>query len=90
LGKRASISSASRAAIARRSDTSGAIGLSLRRLARSSKRAAVPSGRMASIARTLSRIVPKRRERAPQELLPAMPPSVAREAVETSTGNQSP
>ena len=30
------------------------------------------------------------RDRVPQELLPVMPPMVAREAVETSTGNHSP
>ena len=36
--------------------------------------------------RTFARIVPYRIERAPQLLLPAMPPIVARLLVETSTG----
>jgi len=35
-------------------------------------------------------MVPYLRDRPPQELLPAMPPMVAREAVETSTGNHRP
>ena len=39
---------------------------------------------------TLSLILPKRRERAPQELLPAMPPMVQRVAVEGSTGKNQP
>jgi hypothetical protein len=42
------------------------------------------------MARTLSLILPKRSERAPQELLPAMPPMVQRVAVEGSTGKNQP
>ena len=39
---------------------------------------------------TLSRISPYLMDREPQELFAAIPPMVAREAVETSTGNHSP
>ena len=43
-----------------------------------------------SIRVTLSTIIPYRIERAPAELLPAMPPMVARLEVDTSTGKKSP
>src|ERR1700686_3122745 len=39
---------------------------------------------------TFGRVLLYRSERPPQELFAAMPPMVAREAVETSTGNHSP
>ena len=51
---------------------------------------ASPSWKRASMAVTLSDILPKRRERAPEELLPAMPPKVQRLAVEGSTGKKRP
>ena len=49
-----------------------------------------PSGSIPSIASTLSTILPKCSERAPDELFPAIPPMVQREAVEGSTGKNSP
>ena len=52
--------------------------------------ASVPSAKSASIEMTLSRMVPYFNERPPQELLPAIPPMVARDEVEMSTGNHRP
>ena len=49
-----------------------------------------PSNNIASISRTLSRIIPYLIDLPPQLLFPAMPPIVALLEVETSTGNQSP
>ena len=55
-----------------------------------SNRRVVPSTVIAVRARTLSCILPYRIERDPQELFAAIPPSVARDAVDTSTGYHHP
>ena len=47
----------------------------------------MPSARTTSTARTWSTVLPYRSERAPAELLPIIPPIVARSLVETSGPN---